>query len=105
MKVAVEVFTGTLFYIQVGDNATIADLKREIEAQENLPHDRLVLILGSDLNRLMNQNDLSLVDYGIRDGSHVYLILVPLDEGSSNNFPSTFPIEENNWSEIAILKC
>jgi hypothetical protein len=32
MRVVVENLTGTLFYIQVGNDATLADLKREIEA-------------------------------------------------------------------------
>jgi hypothetical protein len=32
MRVVVENLTGTLFYIQVRNDATLADLKREIEA-------------------------------------------------------------------------
>ncbi|KAI8551890.1 hypothetical protein RHMOL_Rhmol06G0222400 [Rhododendron molle] len=104
MKVVVEMLTGTLFFVQVSDNATVADLKREIGAQENLPHDRLILILGGNLTRLMNENDISLVDYGIRDWSHVYLILAPLtSDGSSNNVLSPSLFEENNWSETIIV--
>ncbi|KAL7185739.1 hypothetical protein ACSBR2_027658 [Camellia fascicularis] len=86
MRVVVEILTGTLFYIQVSDNATVADLKREIVAQERLPHDRLVPILGNNLSHLMNDNELSLSDYGVRDGSHVYLFIDPVNDGSSNNF-------------------
>ncbi|KAF7142100.1 hypothetical protein RHSIM_Rhsim06G0158900 [Rhododendron simsii] len=104
MKVVVEMLTGTLFFVQVSDNATVADLKREIGAQENLPHDRLILILGGDLTRLVNENDISLVDYGIRDWSHVYLILAPLiGDGSSNNVLSPSLFEENNWSTETII--
>ncbi|CAL5342453.1 unnamed protein product [Camellia sinensis] len=81
----IEIMTGTLFYIQVSDNATVADLKRGIVAQERLPHDRLILILGNNLSHLMNENELSLVDYGVRDGSHVCLFIDPLNDGSSND--------------------
>ncbi|KAL7000169.1 hypothetical protein U1Q18_001319 [Sarracenia purpurea var. burkii] len=87
MRVVVEILTGTLFYIQVKENATVADLKKEIGAQENLPSDRLILILGGvNLSCLMIENELSLVDYGVQDGSHVYLFFDPLNDGSSNHF-------------------
>ncbi|XP_059664474.1 uncharacterized protein LOC132310308 [Cornus florida] len=84
MRVVMEILTGKLFYIQVGDDATVGDLKREIGAQEKLPHDRLILILDdSNLHiHLLNQNELSLVDCGVQDGSHVYLFFDPLDDGS-----------------------
>ncbi|CAL5391272.1 unnamed protein product [Camellia sinensis] len=85
MRVVVEILTGRLFYVQVGDNATVADLKREIGAQEKLPHDRLILICGTNLKHLMNQNELSLLDYGVHDGSLLYLFFAPLDDGSSNH--------------------
>ena len=85
MRVVVEILTGTLFYVQVSDNTTVADLKREIGDQENLPHDRLILVLSSNLSRLMNENELALIDYGVRDGSHVYLFFDPLNDGSSDD--------------------
>ncbi|KAK3184345.1 hypothetical protein Dsin_031631 [Dipteronia sinensis] len=47
MKVTVEILTGPLFNIEVGDDATIADLKKEIAAQQELPSDRLILTLDS----------------------------------------------------------
>jgi len=37
MRLVVEILTGILFYIQLDNNATGADLKREIEAQQELP--------------------------------------------------------------------
>ncbi|CAK9153374.1 unnamed protein product [Ilex paraguariensis] len=89
MRVTVEILTGKLFYIHIGDEATAADLKREIGTQENLPQDRLILIFGDDPSHLMNENELTLVYYGIEDGSHVHLFFDPLDEGSSHHFLSS----------------
>ncbi|PON93262.1 Ubiquitin domain containing protein [Trema orientale] len=95
MKVVVENLTGTLFYIQVGNDATVDDLKREIEAQEKLPSDRLILILDSNDNRPINNDGggASLVDHGVHDGSHIYLFFNPLDDGpsSSHSFVFTLP--------------
>lgn len=80
MTMVVEILTGTLFYIEVGDTATVADLKREIEAQEELPYDRLILILYDDYeSRLLDEDDVPLADYGVRDGSHMYLFFEPVD--------------------------
>ncbi|KAK9284926.1 hypothetical protein L1049_024107 [Liquidambar formosana] len=84
MRVVVEIMTGTLFYIEVADDAMVADLKKEIEAQEKLPRDRLILIVyDDDHSRLMSESELPLVDYGVRDGSHIYLVFEPLDDGST----------------------
>lgn len=93
MKVVVENLTGTLFYIQVGNDATLADLKREIEAQQKLPFDRLILIRGTDLRPLMTDDGdgVSLMDCGVQDGSHIYLFFNPLDDGSTHNFVFTWP--------------
>lgn len=90
LRLIVEILTGELFYIEVEDNATVEDLKKEIEAQENLPHDRLILMFESSLLiHLTNGNDISLVDYGIGDGSHLYLFLAPLDDGLNHHFLPT----------------
>ncbi|CAK9133536.1 unnamed protein product [Ilex paraguariensis] len=86
MRLVVEILTGKLFYIQLGDDATVEDLKREIGAQEKLPRDRLILILNGELSHLMNDNELSLLDYGVQDGSHVYLFFDPLDDCSFHHF-------------------
>jgi hypothetical protein len=87
MRVVVENLTGTLFYIQVGNDATLADLKKEIEAQQKLPCERLILILDTNLRRLMNDDGdgVSLVDCGVQDGSHIYLFFNPLDDGSAQH--------------------
>ncbi|BAT90274.1 hypothetical protein VIGAN_06148800, partial [Vigna angularis var. angularis] len=75
MKVVVENLTGALFYIEVKNDATFEDLKREIEAQEKLPSDRLIFVLDSGECPIMSKEDenLSLLDSGIQDGSHIYL--------------------------------
>lgn len=84
MQIVIEILTGKLFYIQVEEDATVADLKKQIGAQENLPHDRLLLMLDISL---MNQNEVSLVDYGVRDGSHLYLFFNSpvVDNNASSN--------------------
>ncbi|KAF7823124.1 putative ubiquitin superfamily protein [Senna tora] len=88
MKVVVENLTGTLFYAQVGNDASVADLKREIEAHQKLPYHRLILILDSDRCPLMNEES-SLVDCGVQDGSHIYLFFYPLDNQPTNHFESS----------------
>ncbi|EXC23131.1 hypothetical protein L484_018262 [Morus notabilis] len=98
MKVVVENLTGTLFFIQVGNDATVAELKREIEAQENLPCDRLILILDANGNRPINDDGsgASLVDHGVRDGSHIFIFFNPLDDGSSQSRGFTLP-DSPSW--------
>lgn len=91
MRVTIEILTGKLFYVEVDkEDATVLDLKREIESQENLPHDRLILILDDNV---LIENETSLIAYGVRDGSHLYLFFCPLklDEKSftsANHFLS-----------------
>lgn len=89
-----EVLTGTLFYIQVANDATVADLKREIGGQQKLPRDRLILLLNSDHSRPLSQDhdEISLADCGVKDGSHIYLFFKSLDDGSTQH--SVFPIPE-----------
>ena len=87
MKVVVQSLTGTLFHIQVDNDATVADLMREIEAQQKLPYDRMILIPDDDRHPLMNidQERATLVDCGLQDGSHIYLFFNPLDDGSTSH--------------------
>lgn len=88
MQIVIEILTGKLFYIQVEEDATVADLKKQIGAQENLPHDRLILMLDISI---MNQNEASLVKYGVRDGSHLYLFFNSpvVDNNASSNSSSS----------------
>ncbi|KAF7805816.1 putative ubiquitin superfamily protein [Senna tora] len=90
MKVAVESLTGTLFYVQVGNDASVADLKREIGAHQKIPCDRLILLLDAHRCPLMNYKEeeesaLSLIDCGVQDGSHIYLFFNPVPDDSNNN--------------------
>ncbi|XAR68086.1 hypothetical protein NMG60_11003094 [Bertholletia excelsa] len=91
MRVVVEILTGPLFYVDVGENATVAELKKEIGSQQEVPTDQVILILyAGDLSRLITENDLSLAEYGVGDGSHLYLFFHPLNNGSSTtHFHST----------------
>ena len=93
MKVVIENLTGTLFYVQVGNDATVEDLKREIEAQLKLPCDRLILILDADCCPLMTRDGEkeSLVDCGIQDGSHIYLFFNPIDDEPTKHCVFTLP--------------
>ncbi|CAI9299444.1 unnamed protein product [Lactuca saligna] len=84
MRVVVEILIGKLFYIQVGNNATVLDLKKKIGAQEKLPVDRLILLMYENL---MNENESSLVDYGVEDGSHVYLFFNTQKDGLTHLSP------------------
>ncbi|CAI9771429.1 unnamed protein product [Fraxinus pennsylvanica] len=92
MKVVAEIMTGKLFYVHVEDNSTVADLKREIGIQENLPSDRLILMLNDNPRRLMDKNDVSLTVYGVQDGSHIYIFFDTLDDDSSNIFSNQDPV-------------
>ncbi|KAK7257525.1 hypothetical protein RIF29_31559 [Crotalaria pallida] len=93
MKVVVENLTGTLFYVQVGNDATVEDLKREIEAQQKLPCDRFILVLDADHSPLMRKDEenATLVDCGVQDGSYIYIFFNPLDNESDNQVVFTWP--------------
>nr|DAD23285.1 TPA_asm: hypothetical protein HUJ06_024748 [Nelumbo nucifera] len=95
MRLVVEVLTGTLFYVQVDDNATVGDLKREIGAQEKLPEDRLILVLHNHNHHgsssVMVDDKLSLLEYGVRDGSHIHLCFYPLDDAAHYHLLFTLP--------------
>lgn len=85
MKVVMENLTGTLCYIEVKNDATIKDLKKEIESQQKLPGDRLILVVhGLVIGK--EEENMSLFDCGIHDGSHIYLFFNPLNDDSIDNF-------------------
>lgn len=90
-----EILTGSLFYIEVGDDATVADLKKEIAAKQEWPTERLIIVRDSagdedaedDQNHLIikdEQSEESLAGCGIKDGSKIHLFFHPIvDDGSS----------------------
>ncbi|KAJ6866205.1 hypothetical protein NC652_037685 [Populus alba x Populus x berolinensis] len=57
MRLVVDILTVILFYIQLDNNATGADLKREIEAQQELSQDRLIMFLDSNQSHLIIYQD------------------------------------------------
>ncbi|CAH9077943.1 unnamed protein product [Cuscuta europaea] len=92
MKVTVEILMGRVFDVQVEKDATVEDLKREICIQDERlrPENRLFFLMhldgdgdhclmcdadgdGDGERCLMCDDEAPLVDYGVRDGSHVYL--------------------------------
>lgn len=93
MKVVVEILTGNLFYIQVGNDATVGDLKKEIEAQENLPRQRMILVVDKNQShpRINDEDAASLVDCGVQDGSHIYLFFSHLEDESPYHHVFTLP--------------
>ncbi|KAK4387536.1 hypothetical protein Sango_2360200 [Sesamum angolense] len=88
MKLVAEILTGSLFFVEVEDNATVGDLKKKIGEQEHLPTRRLILILNADERLLLNGNDVCLKDYGVQDSSHIYIFFKPLDHDTPSS-PST----------------
>ncbi|XP_011074515.1 uncharacterized protein LOC105159224 [Sesamum indicum] len=82
MKLVAEILTGSLFFVEVEDDATVGDLKKKIGEQENLPTERLILMLDADERLLLDRNDVCLKDYGVQDSSHLYIFFKPLDHDS-----------------------
>lgn len=91
MKLVAEILTGTLFYVEVDEDASVGDLKKEIAKQQKLPLDRLIIILDADQQQQQKQNclldkvEVGLKEYGVQDGSHIYVFFEPLsrDDGAA----------------------
>ncbi|OWM64317.1 uncharacterized protein LOC116215417 [Punica granatum] len=84
MRVVVEILTGTVSYIDVGDDANVRELKTEIAAQTNLPYERLILLLDTpgdyECHLIEDAKDEALlIDVGVNDGARIYLFFKPLD--------------------------
>lgn len=96
IHVFVEILTGPLFYVEVSDDATVSDLKLAIEAEKSsLDIERFILILGNkkDGNLRMDDDEAPVADYGVADGSHVYLFfkLTVKDDSLLDESPETIP--------------
>ncbi|KAL6493116.1 hypothetical protein OROGR_032875 [Orobanche gracilis] len=100
MKLVAEILTGTLFYVEVEEDATVRDLKRKIENQENLPSDRLILILDTERQQriLMDKDQVPLKFYGARDWSRIYLFFRPLGDVPAQYSTSNAPSPSGNVS-------
>ncbi|KGN43536.1 hypothetical protein Csa_020453 [Cucumis sativus] len=90
MKLVVQNLTGSLFFVEVEDDATVSDLRTQINAhphQHNLPSHRLIFIPDHNPERLISQVDdgISLVDFGLRDGSHIYIFFSPLHDDDGDD--------------------
>uniref|UniRef100_M1A2J1 Ubiquitin-like domain-containing protein n=1 Tax=Solanum tuberosum TaxID=4113 RepID=M1A2J1_SOLTU len=86
MQVVVEIMMGTIFHIQVGDNATVLDLKIAIHNQENVPANRSLLLLDiGDDHLLINDDQKPLSEYGVQDGSRFQLIFKPFEAEKDND--------------------
>ena len=87
MKLVAEILTGNLFYVEVGEDATVADLKKAIGKQENLPGDRLILLLDAEERYSLDKDEASLKDCRVEDSSHIYIFFRPQDNIAAS--PST----------------
>ncbi|XP_047978623.1 uncharacterized protein LOC125220500 [Salvia hispanica] len=90
MKLVAEILTGNLFYVEVGEDATVADLKKAIGKQENLPGDRLILLLDAEERYSLDKDEVFLKDYGVEDSSHIYVFFRPQENvAAASASPST----------------
>ncbi|KAJ8636835.1 hypothetical protein MRB53_011102 [Persea americana] len=77
MELVLEILTGKLFHVQIEQNATVKELKKKIAMQEALPEHRLILVLRS--GPLMKEDQFSLADYGVKEGSQIYVFFTAND--------------------------
>ncbi|XVE72191.1 hypothetical protein DITRI_Ditri11bG0019200 [Diplodiscus trichospermus] len=98
MEVVLQILTGNLFSVEVDNGSTIGDLKKEIEARENLPAGRMIMIVDDHKNQnhlITKEDGVSLVDCGVHDGSHIYLFF-NLPEGESP-YHHVFTLPDSLW--------
>lgn len=104
IRLVVENMTGTLFQVELENDATFGDLKRKIEAEQNLPLHRMFFVLDSDheLPRIVinkdNENS-SLVDFRVQDGSHIYLFFTSIHHDDDLDLDPPNMDNENNDQE------
>ncbi|KAI4331057.1 hypothetical protein MLD38_029282 [Melastoma candidum] len=86
MKLVLEILTGVLFVVEVGEGCTVAGLKDAIAAQEELPRDRIIFVLEGDPGRTIRRGEdgVPIVELGFRHGSHVYLFLEPEEDNGDD---------------------
>ncbi|CAN4122808.1 unnamed protein product [Withania somnifera] len=100
MQVVVEIMTGTIFHVQVGENAMVKDLKIGIHNQENVPSDRLILLMDIGNDHLMiNGDEKPLSEYGVQDGSRLYAFFKPLDAKNEDDDVDTGRTESETDEE------
>lgn len=74
MRLGVENLAGRFFYVEVEDEADVAALKKEIASNDDEIQESRVLLILSDSNELIMDDDRRKVkDYGVEDGSIIYL--------------------------------
>ncbi|MCD7448491.1 hypothetical protein HAX54_042628 [Datura stramonium] len=100
MQVVVEIMSGTVFHLQVGDNATVQDMKIAIQNQENLPSDRLTLLLDRGYDHFpMLDDQKPLSEYGVQDGSRVHVFFRPLEEEASDDYTGDDEVMDTDRTE------
>lgn len=95
IKLVIEILTGRLLHVEIEGSATLGDLKKEIAKQVEsipIPENRLLLVHSHGW-RLMMDDQISLSDYGLGDGSCIYLLFTAVQVQ-----PAT-PVEEKETGE------
>ncbi|KAJ8620701.1 hypothetical protein MRB53_029230 [Persea americana] len=72
MKVVIEILTGRFLHVDIDESAILGDLKKEIAVQEAIPEHRVILVHSNGCHLMMDDQK-SLSDYGVQEGSHIYL--------------------------------
>ena len=85
MRVAVEVITGSLFYIDIAEEATVESLKKEIASQESLEESRLVLVHRN--GEVIANDQYTLKDCQVFNGTIVNLFFKPIE---GTELPASF---------------
>jgi len=77
MRVAVEIITGRLFYIDIEEEATVESLKKEIASKESLEESRLVLVHRD--GEVIANDQCTLKDCQVFNGTVIYLFFKPIE--------------------------
>ena len=84
MRLAIEIITGRFFYVEMREEATVESLKKEIASKEGFEENRLLLVHRNGC--LLKNDQCALRDYGICDGTLIYLFFKPLGESKLNKY-------------------
>uniref|UniRef100_A0A7N0TU88 Ubiquitin-like domain-containing protein n=1 Tax=Kalanchoe fedtschenkoi TaxID=63787 RepID=A0A7N0TU88_KALFE len=86
VRLTVEILTGSVFSVQVDPDGTVGDLKREIASKhESFSRERLIILKveeGESSSILVNEETVPLHEYGVEDGSHLFLFFHPIRAAS-----------------------
>lgn len=97
MKITIQTLDKKMFDVNLEENHTIIDLKKEIEKEKNHPFDQMKIIFSGNV---LDQNDKKLKDYNLVDGAKIILlmqkkkVIIP-EEKKDNVQLENLPIPQN----------